>query len=58
MLLDFSQRVITVRVQLFCSRGKGLVIHFGRDFFSEPLGVSFFWVVVYSKSNVSLDLRY
>ena len=56
MLLELSQRVITVRVQLFCSWGKGLVIHFGKDFFSEPLGGSFFWVVVYS--NVFLDLRY
>ena len=58
MLLELLQRVITVRVQLFCSWGKGLVIPFGKDFFSEPraLGGSFIWVVVYS--NVSLDLRY
>ena len=56
--VELLQRVITVRVQLFCSWGKGLVIPFGKDFFSEPraLGGSFFWVVVYS--NVSLDLRY
>ena len=33
MLLELSQRVITVRVQLFCSWGKGLVIPFGKDFF-------------------------
>ena len=58
MLLELSQRVIAVRVQLFCSWGKELVIPFGKDFFSEPraLGGSFIWVVVYS--NVSLDLRY
>ena len=33
MLLELSQRVITVRVQLLCSWLKGLVIHFGKDFF-------------------------
>ena len=42
MLLGLSQRVITVTVQLFCSWGKGLVIPFGKDFFSEPFGGSMF----------------
>ena len=43
MHLELSQGVTTVTVQLFCSWGRGLVIHFGKDFFSEPMGGLFFW---------------
>ena len=43
MPLELSQKGITVRVQLFCSWGKGLVIHFGKDFYSLNLLVGHFF---------------